>query len=153
VVYFFDNCVEGPNGLIENLGDVLGDVLNLIRYDNGTLVPQVDLVSHSMGGLIVRAYLSGLQPNGAISPPANPRVRKFIEIAAPNFGSFLAANNSILLAGGTQAPEMFPGAPSYGTWQPGTNAATIYVVLTPWQSSAMQGTGRRATSPFQNRLV
>src|ERR1035438_1777776 len=32
VVYFFDNCVEDPNGPIENLGAVLGNVLNLIQY-------------------------------------------------------------------------------------------------------------------------
>jgi uncharacterized protein (TIGR03437 family) len=110
VVYFFDNCVEDPNGLIENLGNVLGDVLNLIRYDNGALVPQVDLVSHSMGGLIVRAYLSGLQTNGTLSPPVNPRVRKLIEIATPNFGSFLAQNWSYLIPNGTQTAEMIPGS-------------------------------------------
>ena len=110
VVYFFDNCVEYQNGLIENLGNVLGDVLNLIRYDNGALVPQVDLVSHSMGGLIVRAYLSGLQTSGALSPPLNPRVRKFVEIATPNFGSFFAANYSGVIPSGTQTAEMIPGS-------------------------------------------
>jgi uncharacterized protein (TIGR03437 family) len=111
VVYFFDNCVEGPNGLIENLGNVLGQVLNLITYDNGTLVPQVDFVTHSMGGLIARAYLSGLQTSGALSPPFNPRVRKFVEIATPNFGSFLAANYSDLVLSGTQTAELVPGSP------------------------------------------
>ena len=110
VVYFFDNCVEDPNGLIENLGNVLGQVLNLITYQNGTLVPQVDLVTHSMGGLIARAYLSGLQTNGALSPPFNPRVRKLVEIATPNFGSFLAANYSDLVPSGTQTAELVPGS-------------------------------------------
>ncbi len=47
VVYFFDNCVEDPNGQIENLGNTLGQVINLIEYSNGAQVPQVDLVSHS----------------------------------------------------------------------------------------------------------
>jgi uncharacterized protein (TIGR03437 family) len=111
VVYFFDNCVEDPNGLIENLGNTLGQVINLIQYSNGTQVPQVDLVSHSMGGLIVRSYLAGLQTSGALSPPLNPRVRKFIEIATPNFGSFLAANWSYVIANGTQTSEMIPGSP------------------------------------------
>ena len=111
VVYFFDNCVEDPNGQIENLGNTLGQVINLIEYSNGTQVPQVDLVSHSMGGLIVRSYLAGLQTNGALSPPLNPRVRKFIEIATPNFGSFLAANWSYVIANGTQTSEMIPGSP------------------------------------------
>ena len=111
VVYFFDNCVEDPNGQIENLGNTLGQVINLIEYSNGTQVPQVDLVSHSMGGLIVRSYLAGLQTNGALSPPLNPRVRKFVEIATPNFGSFLAANWSYVIANGTQTSEMIPGSP------------------------------------------
>jgi uncharacterized protein (TIGR03437 family) len=120
-VYFFDNCVEqSVNGSsIEELGVTLGQFLNMIQYAGGALVPQVDLVSHSMGGLIVRAYLSGLQGNGSLSPVLNPRVRKFIEIATPNFGSFLAATYSDLLANGTQAAEMVPGSSSLwslGTW-------------------------------------
>jgi hypothetical protein len=110
VVYFFDNCVEDPNGLIENLGDVLGEVINLIHFSNGRPVPHVDLVSHSMGGLIVRAYLSGLQSNAGLAPPPNPKVRKFVEIATPNFGSFLAANYSDLIPSGTQTAELVPGS-------------------------------------------
>jgi hypothetical protein len=110
VVYFFDNCVEDQNGLIENLGNALGQVLNLIRYDSGALVPQVDLVTHSMGGLIARAYLSGLQTNGTFSPPTSPRVRKLIEIATPNFGSFFAENYSDAIQNGTQTAEMIPGS-------------------------------------------
>jgi uncharacterized protein (TIGR03437 family) len=120
-VYFFDNCVEqsvnGPS--IEGLGLTLGQFLNMIQYAGGGLVPQVDLVSHSMGGLIVRAYLSGLQSNGSLAPVLNPRVRKFIEIATPNFGSFFAANYSYLVPNGTQTAEMLPGSSflwSLATW-------------------------------------
>ena len=117
VVYFFDNCLEDPNsGSIEGLGQTLGQVLNLIKYENGALVPQVDLVSHSMGGLIVRAYLAGLQASGLMAPPPNPRVRKFVEIAAPNFGSFVAPKLGI------QASEMKPGSLflwSLATWNQG----------------------------------
>jgi uncharacterized protein (TIGR03437 family) len=106
VVYFFDNCVEDQNGLIEELGYTLGLVLNLIRYDTGTQVPQVDLIAHSMGGLIVRSYLAGLQSGSAPpSPPSNPRIRKFVQIATPNFGSFQATD---LL--GSQTAEMIPGS-------------------------------------------
>jgi len=111
-VYFFDNCVEqSVNGSsIEELGITLGQFLNMIEYAGGALVPQVDLVSHSMGGLIVRSYLAGLQANDGLSPVLNPRVRKFVEIATPNFGSFLAANYSDVIASGTQAAEMVPGS-------------------------------------------
>jgi pimeloyl-ACP methyl ester carboxylesterase len=103
-VYFFDNCVEYQNGRIEDLGAVLGQVLDLIRYDDGTLVPQVDLIAHSMGGLIARAYLSGLQVDGSFSPPTRPRIRKLVEIGTPNFGSFKALNL------GAQTAEMIPGS-------------------------------------------
>jgi hypothetical protein len=75
-VYFFDNCVEGANRPIEELGATLEQVLNSIFYDSGEPVPQVDLVAHSMGGLIVRSYLAGLQAGGALTPPSNPGVRK-----------------------------------------------------------------------------
>jgi uncharacterized protein (TIGR03437 family) len=108
VVYFFDNCVEcstGTDCAIEVLGNSLLQVLNLIRYDNGAPVPQVDLVGHSMGGLIARAYLAGLQADGTLNPPPNPRVRKLVEIATPNFGSFIAEP-----VAGTQAKEMIPGS-------------------------------------------
>jgi uncharacterized protein (TIGR03437 family) len=123
-VYFFDNCVEqSVNGSsIEELGVTLGEFLNMVQYAGGTLVPEVDMVSHSMGGLIVRSYLAGLQPTGALSPVLNPRLRKFIEIATPNFGSFLAANYTDLLANGTQAAEMVPGSGflwTLGTWNQG----------------------------------
>jgi uncharacterized protein (TIGR03437 family) len=147
-VYFFDNCVEqSANGsTIEELGVTLGQFLNMIQYAGGALVPQVDLVSHSMGGLIVRSYLAGLQANGALSPVPNPRVRKFIEIATPNFGSFLAANYSDLLANGTQAAEMVPGSAflwSLGTWNQhgddlrGVDALAIIGNAGYWKSSIL----------------
>jgi len=97
-----------------------------------------------MGGLIARSYLAGLQANGSLSPPFNPRVRKFIEIATPNFGSFLAANYSDLLANGTQAAEMVPGSSflwSLGTWNQrgddlrGVDALAIIGNAGYWKSS------------------
>src|SRR5690606_5335629 len=42
----------------------------------------------SMGGLIVRSYLSGKRPDEArFVPPAAPRIRKFITIGTPHFGA------------------------------------------------------------------
>jgi len=113
-VYFFDNCVECPNCLIENIGNVLAQAVNSIADTTGAVVPQVDIVAHSMGGLIARSYLAGLQSNGTLAPPANPRIRKLVEIATPNFGSFFATN---LL--GAQTQEMIPGSPflfNLATW-------------------------------------
>jgi P pilus assembly chaperone PapD/pimeloyl-ACP methyl ester carboxylesterase len=150
-IYFFDNCVEqSVNGSsIEELGVTLGQYLDMVQYADGTLVPQVDLVSHSMGGLIVRSYLAGLQASDGLAPVLNPRVRKFIEIATPNFGSFLAANYSDLLANGTQAAEMVPGSAflwSVGTWNQhgddlrGVDAIAIIGNAGYWRSSIFAST-------------
>jgi uncharacterized protein (TIGR03437 family) len=109
VVYFFDNCVEAPDAKIEDLGNALAQFMNLIKDDTGAQVQQIDLVGHSMGGLIARSYLAGLQSDGSLAPPANPRVRKLLLIAAPNFGSFIAAEFGALLGG--QVTEMEPGSP------------------------------------------
>jgi hypothetical protein len=107
--YYFDNCVQCPNCAIEDLGNSLGQSLALITNGDGSAVAQFDLVTYSMGGLIARAYLSGLQSDGSLSSPVDPRVRKLVEIATPNFGSYLAAQFAPLLPG-TQAPEMIPGS-------------------------------------------
>jgi len=112
---FFNNCVFGDIS-IETLASRLNDYIAGLHYTDGSPVTQVDLVTHSMGGLIARAYLAGLQSGGSFAPPANTRVRKLIEIATPNFGSFLAPNI------GVQTSEMYPGSTflwSLGTWNQG----------------------------------
>jgi len=109
-VYFFDNCKEDPNQPIEVLAADLAKFLATIKYDDGTPVQQVDLVAFSMGGLIARAYLAGLQPDQSLNPPASTLVRKLILIATPNFGSYMAANFSTILTAGTQSTELVPGS-------------------------------------------
>lgn len=110
VVYFFDNCVEDPNDTIEGIGNYLGTYLNTITYDNGDQVPQIDLVAFSMGGLIARSYLAGLQPDETATPPNPTLVRDLILIATPNFGSFVAGNYINSLAEGTQSAELVPAS-------------------------------------------
>jgi pimeloyl-ACP methyl ester carboxylesterase len=110
VVYFFDNCAIDPNQTIEGLGNDLATYLNTIQYDNGDQVPQIDLVAFSMGGLIARAYLAGLQPSEIATPPATTLVRDLILIATPNFGSFVAGNYLAYLGTGTQSAELVPGS-------------------------------------------
>ncbi len=84
-VVFFDNCVFGTPS-IEALGQALGGVI----ADVGG---PVDLIGFSMGGLIIRSYLTGKLPDeaGAFAPPEDPPVRKTILVGTPNFGSPLAA--------------------------------------------------------------
>lgn len=85
IVYFFENCTECPSCPIEQLGADLGTFLTSLA------VAQVDVIAHSMGGLIVRSYLSGKQQTlGAFSPPASTYIRKAIFLATPHFGSFQA---------------------------------------------------------------
>jgi uncharacterized protein (TIGR03437 family) len=111
VVYLFDNCLEDPNQSIETLGNDLGAFLKTIIYDNGTQVPQIDLIGFSMGGLIARSYLAGLQPSTeALTPPATTLVGKLILIATPNFGSFVAGNYTTTIPAGTQSAELIPGS-------------------------------------------
>jgi len=89
-VFYFNNCTYGDIS-IEQLGGQLGAFIAGLRYTDGTPVPQVDLVAHSMGGLIARAYLSGKsQTSGIFSPPVNPMVRKLVTLGTPHFGSFQA---------------------------------------------------------------
>ncbi len=110
VVYLFDNCAEDPGNSIEQLGLDLGAFLKTITYDNGTQVPQIDLVGFSIGGLIARAYLAGLQPNESLLPPSPTLVGKLVLIATPNFGSFVAANYITSIPQGTQSAELIPGS-------------------------------------------
>ncbi len=110
VVYLFDNCLEDPGQTIETLGNDLAAFLNTIKYDTGAQVPQIDLVGFSLGGLIARAYLSGLQPSEALTPPTTPLVHKLVLIATPNFGSFVAANYYTQFAAGSQDSELVPGS-------------------------------------------
>jgi hypothetical protein len=82
-------------------------------------VSQVDVVAHSMGGLIVRAYLAGKQTSG-FSPPSAQKIRKAVFIASPHFGAFATDFDlAELFATGTQTNEMKPGNQfvwDLGTW-------------------------------------
>ena len=146
VVYFFDNCAIDANQTVETLGNDLGTYLNSITYDNGDQVPQIDLVAFSMGGLIARAYLAGLQTSGTATPPVTPLVRDLILIATPNFGSFVAGNYAITLSAlsGTQDAELIPGSSflwNLATWNQrgddlrGVNAMAIVGNAGPYLAS------------------
>ena len=88
-VIWFNNCsVPASTSLrptIEEMGTALG------RRITETGAPQVDVIVHSMGGLILRSYLAGKQNAAAtFTPPADPRVRKAVFLGTPHYGSGLA---------------------------------------------------------------
>jgi pimeloyl-ACP methyl ester carboxylesterase len=112
-VSYFNNCAYGSDVTIEQLAGQLSSYIAALKYTDGTPVAEVDLVAHSMGGLIVRAYLSGKQASpGTFSPPEDPKVRKAIFLATPHFGSYQADNPlaAILFTDGNQLNEMKPGS-------------------------------------------
>jgi pimeloyl-ACP methyl ester carboxylesterase len=112
-VAYFNNCAYGSDASIEQLAGQMNNYIAALKYTDGAPVDQVDLVAHSMGGLIVRAYLSGKQSSpGEFSPPESPKIRKAIFLATPHFGSYQADNPlaQILFTAGTQLNEMKPGS-------------------------------------------
>lgn len=105
----FNNCsVAGTGGArpsIEALGTALGTRIAALPGS------QVDIVAHSMGGLIVRAYLSGKQAApGTFQPPANPKVRKVVFLGTPHYGPGLGP--LLLQFGGSdlQVRALLPGS-------------------------------------------
>jgi uncharacterized protein (TIGR03437 family) len=89
---FFNTCSLPPIASIEDLGGALATFLAGLRYTDGTPVDQVDFVVHSMGGLVLRSYLSGKQnASGVFQPPPATHVRKAIFLATPHFGTSIAS--------------------------------------------------------------
>ncbi len=107
---FFDNCSvpNSPEPSIEALGIDFGKFLATLQYADGSVVTQVDVVAHSMGGLIVRSYLAGKEDvtPAMFTPPATFPIRNAIFLATPNFGSAIAN----LLGDDTQTHEMAVGS-------------------------------------------
>jgi uncharacterized protein (TIGR03437 family) len=118
---FFDNCSVSGKPPIEDLAAAFGTFLAGLKYTDGTSVPVVDVVGHSMGGLIIRSYLSGKQSSGAVfQPPASPLIRKAVFLASPNFGSGLG----LLYPIDSQVSELASGSQflfDLGTWNQGTD--------------------------------
>lgn len=107
---FFDNCTvsSAQEPSIEALGIAFGNFLAGLKYSDGSAVTQVDVVAHSMGGLIVRSFLAGKQVGSpaVFNPPATVPIRKAIFLATPHFGTAVAND----LGNDTQTHEMSVGS-------------------------------------------
>lgn len=121
VSLFFSTCSLSSSATIEDLAGAFASFLAGLKYTNGQPVDTVDVVAHSMGGLVLRCYLSGKQAaSGAFQPPAATHVRKAVFLASPNFGTPIAS----LLGVSTQVDEMASGSRflfELGTWNQGTD--------------------------------
>jgi len=164
-VIYFNNCSVAPapgatRTTIEEMGAALGTRLAAIG------APQVDVVVHSMGGLILRSYLSGKQnTSGAFRPPANHKVRKAVFLGTPQFGLGLAPLILSISGGDPVVRSMLPGSQflyDLGTWNQGGDdlrgVDTVAVVgnvsngadgLIPVPSSSISF----AASPDRTRVV
>src|SRR5258706_5866934 len=123
---FFDNCTFSGKPSIEELGNNFRDFLAALKYTDGTPVTEVDIVAHSMGGLIVRSYLAGKQSAaGVFQPPVKPGIRKAVFLATPNFGTPLAGNPFVgFFASDIQSDAMINGSlfcSDLATWNQGTD--------------------------------
>jgi uncharacterized protein (TIGR03437 family) len=124
VSVFFNNCnvngslISKPS--IEKVAAAFGDFLGALKYSDGTAVTVVDVVAHSMGGLVLRTYLSGkAETSGTFVPPSSVVVRKVVFLASPHFGTPIAK-----VLPDTQTLEMLPGSQflfDLNTWNQGTD--------------------------------
>lgn len=121
-VYFFDNCTvpatDDSRPTIEEIGQAFG------RFIQNLAAPQVDVVAHSMGGLILRSYLAGKLPGGGFSPPADTRIRKAILLGTPNFGSLALVSLFVTASADIQLIQLLPGSPfqwQLNTWNQGSD--------------------------------
>jgi uncharacterized protein (TIGR03437 family) len=121
VSLFFSTCSLPSTATIEDLAGAFATFLAGLQFTNGQPVETVDVVAHSMGGLVLRAYLSGKQDaSGVFQPPDATHVRKAVLLASPNFGTPIAS----LLGVSTQVDEMASGGSfvfDLGTWNDATD--------------------------------
>jgi len=119
---FFNVCSLPQTASIEDLGAAFGIFLSGLRYQDGQPIDQVDIVAHSMGGLVLRSYLSGKQnTSGVFQPPAVTHIRRAVFLATPHFGTGVALMLGSLT---TQIQELSSGSRflfDLATWNQGTD--------------------------------
>jgi uncharacterized protein (TIGR03437 family) len=122
VSLFFSTCSLSSSATIEDLAGGFASFLAGLKYTNGQPVTTVDVVAHSMGGLVLRCYLSGKQnASGVFQPPVATNVRKAVFLATPHFGTPIA---SLLPISSNQLSEIASGSGflfDLGTWNDATD--------------------------------
>lgn len=151
VSLFFDYCKLSGQPSIEDMGAAFGTFLSGLRYEDGKAVNLVDIVAHSMGGLIVRSYLSGKgSAAGVFHPPAVTRLRKVVFLATPHFGSGITAG---LPFSNVQIDELTSGSRflfDLATWNQGTDDLRGVDAIAVIGNG---GTGNATTAGFDDGVV
>jgi hypothetical protein len=103
----FEACYAPNRPPMEEIAHVLGRLLDGLVYEDGQPVEELDVVAHSMGGLIVRTFLSGKQSQpGVFRPPPSPKIRNLVFIGTPHFGTAVASPTE----NDPQLRQMSPGS-------------------------------------------
>jgi len=148
---FFSTCSLPSTATIEDLGAAFGTFLAGLKFTNGQPVETVDVVAHSMGGLVLRTYLSGKQDTaGMFQPPAVTHVRKAVFLATPHFGTPVA---SLVPISSNQLSEMASGSQflfNLGTWNDATDDLRGVDAIA---AAGNGGTGLLTTSGFDDGVV
>jgi uncharacterized protein (TIGR03437 family) len=151
VSLFFSTCSLSSSATIEDLAAAFGTFLAGLKFTNGQPVETVDVVAHSMGGLVLRAYLSGKQDTaGVFQPPAVTHIRKAVFLATPHFGTPIA---SLVPISSNQLSEMASGSEflfNLGTWN---NATDDLRGADAIAAAGNGGTGLLTTSGFDDGVV
>lgn len=150
VSLFFDICSVSGTPTIEDLGTALGNFLAGLHYVGGMPVEQVDVVAHSMGGLVLRSYLSGKQnTSGMFQPPAQVDVRKVVFLATPHFGTGVALPFGVT----PQLSELASGSKflyDLGTWNQGADDLRGVDAIA---AAGNGGTGQATMAGFDDGVV
>jgi uncharacterized protein (TIGR03437 family) len=148
---FFNSCSLPPTASIEDLAASFARFLSALTYTDGQPVGQVDVVAHSMGGLVLRCYLSGKQNTaGMFRPPAATNVRKAVFLASPNFGTGIASIFGVT----DQLQEMSSGSSflfGLDTWNQGTDDLRGVDAVAAAGNAGSGGTG--APAGFDDGVV
>ena len=147
---FFDTCSLASTASIEDLAAAFSTFLSGLKYTDGAPVQQVDVVAHSMGGLVLRCYLSGKQNSaGMFQPPAAIHIRKAVFLATPHFGTPIAS----LLPITKQVQEMSSGSAflfGLATWNDATDDLRGVDAIA---AAGNGGTGTLTTAGFDDGVV
>jgi uncharacterized protein (TIGR03437 family) len=151
VSLFFNYCTLPGQPSIEAMGAAFGAFLSSLRYEDGQPVDLVDSVAHSMGGLIVRSYLSGKgSAAGVFNPPVVTQIRKIVFLATPHFGTGV---NIGLPFSNAQLDQLTSGSRflfDLATWNQGTDDLRGVDAIAVIGSG---GTGKATTDGFDDGVI